>query len=96
MGKYNDYIEESGRVHPLTLFYASIMTDKEANKRIFSEYQKEVAKMAEYNILKWENNRDTAKSLNDAVYHKRTAKWGRPVGTEVDMSVAKHRTPVRD
>ncbi|KAJ2775122.1 hypothetical protein IWQ56_000236 [Coemansia nantahalensis] len=96
MGKYNDYIEESGRVHPLTLFYASIMTDKEANKRIFSAYQKDVARLAEYTMLKGESHRETARALDDAVYYKRTARWGHPVGTEVDMSHAKHRMPVRD
>ncbi|KAJ2280197.1 hypothetical protein GGH19_002348 [Coemansia sp. RSA 1807] len=97
MGKYNDYIEESGRVHPLTKFYASIMTDKEANKRVFSEYQKEVAKVAEFNVLQWEEyNSDVVRAFDNAVYYKRTALWGTPVGTEVDMTNAKDRMPVRD
>ncbi|KAJ1788610.1 hypothetical protein LPJ62_002800, partial [Coemansia sp. RSA 2167] len=88
---------ESGRVHPLTKFYASIMTDKEANKRVFSEYQKEVAKVAEFNVLQWEEyNSDVVRAFDNAVYYKRTALWGTPVGTEVDMTNAKDRMPVRD
>ncbi|KAI8319636.1 hypothetical protein GQ54DRAFT_329550 [Martensiomyces pterosporus] len=96
ISKYDAYVEESGRVHPVTKFFASIMTDKEENKRIFSEYQKEVAKRAEFNILQWEEKKDTVSSLDTAVYYKRTAKWGTAVGTEVDMSGAKHRTPIKE
>ncbi|KAJ2848168.1 hypothetical protein IWW36_003457 [Coemansia brasiliensis] len=97
MGKYDDYIEKSGRVHPLTKFYASIMTDKEANRRVFTEYQQEVAKYAEFNILQWEEyNSDVVRAFDNSVYYKRTANWGTPVGTHVDMSVAKDRMPVKE
>lgn len=81
MGKYDDYLEKNGRVHPLTKFYASIMTDKVANRRIFTEYQKEVAKMAEFNILQWEEKREQVTSMEDVGYQVRTAKWGAPVGS---------------
>ncbi|KAJ2720940.1 hypothetical protein GGI07_004290 [Coemansia sp. Benny D115] len=96
MSKYDDYIERSGKVHPLTKFYASIMTDRAENRRIFSEYQKDVAKVAEYNILQWEEKATTAGAMESAVYYKRQAKWGSPVGTSVDMSSASHRTPVKE
>ncbi|KAJ2746338.1 hypothetical protein GGI20_001460 [Coemansia sp. BCRC 34301] len=96
IGKYDDYIERSGRVHPLTMFYASIMTDKAKNRQVFSEYQKAVAKEAEFNILQWEEKPDMAGSMNSAEYYKRGAKWGTPVGTQVDMTGAKHRTPIKE
>ncbi|KAJ1962187.1 hypothetical protein GGI12_002797 [Dipsacomyces acuminosporus] len=96
ISKYDAYVEESGRVHPLTKFFASIMTDKEENKRIFSDYQKAVAKRAEFNILQWEEKRDTVTSMDTAVYYKRSANWGTAVGTEVDMSAAKRRTPIKE
>ncbi|KAJ2821817.1 hypothetical protein IWW50_004478 [Coemansia erecta] len=97
MGKYDDYIEESGQVHPLTKFYASIMTDKYANKKVFKEYQQEVARVAEFNILQWEEyNSDTVRAFDNSVYQKRTSHWGTPVGSEVDMSAAEARMPVRD
>ncbi|KAJ2812778.1 hypothetical protein H4S07_001158 [Coemansia furcata] len=96
ISKYDDYIEKSGRVHPLTMFYASIMTDKVKNRLIFSEYQKEVAKIAEFNILQWEEKPDMVASMTTAEYYKRGAKWGTPVGIQVDMSGAKHRTPIKE
>ncbi|KAJ2043237.1 hypothetical protein GGI03_006186 [Coemansia sp. RSA 2337] len=96
IGKYDDYIEKSGRVHPMTMFYASIMTDKAENRRIFTEYQKEVAKVAEFNILQWEEKPDMVASMNTAEYYKRGAKWGTPIGIQVDMSGAKHRTPIKE
>ncbi|KAJ2009488.1 hypothetical protein GGI04_000398 [Coemansia thaxteri] len=96
IGMYDDYVERSGRVHPLTLFYASIMTDKAANRRIFSEYQAEVAKQAEFNILQWEDKLDRPTSMDAAVYYKRGAKWGTAVGTSVDMSAAERRTPIKE
>ncbi|KAJ2777873.1 hypothetical protein GGI15_004367 [Coemansia interrupta] len=96
IGKYDDYVEKSGRVHPLTKLYASIMTDKADNRRIFSEYQAEVAKKAEFNILQWEEKRHFAGAMDTATYHKRSAKWGVPVGTEVDMSGAKNSTPIKE
>ncbi|KAJ2302030.1 hypothetical protein IWW55_003616 [Coemansia sp. RSA 2706] len=97
MGKYDDYVEQSGRVHPLTKFYASIMSDKEANRRVFTAYQQEVAKVAEFNIFQWEEyNSDVVRALDNAVYYKRSANWGTPVGSQVDMSGAHGRTPVRE
>ncbi|KAJ2779789.1 hypothetical protein H4R18_003817 [Coemansia javaensis] len=96
MGKYNDHVEASGQVHPLTKFYASIMTDKEENRRVFSEYQRDVALEAEYTMLMSEEHRDTSQAFDDAVYYKRTSPWGRAVGTDVDMSNARRRMPVKD
>ncbi|KAJ2333971.1 hypothetical protein GGI00_002075 [Coemansia sp. RSA 2681] len=96
VGKYDDYIEKSERVHPLTMFYASIMTDKVKNRLIFSEYQKEVAKVAEFNILQWEEKPDMVASMTTAEYYKRGAKWGTALGTQVDMSGAQHRTPIKE
>ncbi|KAJ2614106.1 hypothetical protein H4S08_001884 [Coemansia sp. RSA 1365] len=93
MGVYNDYIERSGRVHPLTMFYASIMTDKVKNRQIFSEYQKEVARVAEYNILAWEDDLIDAESAPIEVpYFRHTAKWGRPVGGNVNVEVPKAKS----
>ncbi|KAJ1901467.1 hypothetical protein LPJ66_000749 [Kickxella alabastrina] len=96
IGKYDDYIEQSGRVHPMTRLYSTIMTDKVENRRIFSEYQKDVAKAAEFNIMQWEEKRILAGSMDNAVYYKRSAKWGAPVGTQIDMEAAKGRTPVKE
>ncbi|KAJ2021936.1 hypothetical protein IWW39_004967 [Coemansia spiralis] len=96
IGLYDDHIEKSGRVHPMTKFYASIMTDRVENRRIFSEYQKDVAKAAEFNILQWEEKPDQVGSMDTAIYHKRGAKWGTPVGIQVDMSGAKDRTPIKE
>ncbi|KAJ2489695.1 hypothetical protein IWW37_003752 [Coemansia sp. RSA 2050] len=96
IGMYDDHIEKSGRVHPMTKFYASIMTDRVENRRIFSEYQKDVARIAEFNILQWEEKPDVVGSMSTAEYYKRGAKWGTPVGIQVDMSGAKHRTPIKE
>ncbi|KAJ1663120.1 hypothetical protein IW140_005329 [Coemansia sp. RSA 1813] len=95
MGRYDDYIEKSGRVHPLTKFYASIMSDEAENRDRFREHSKEVAKQAEFNILQWEEKRNVESVLDDVVYYKRTAEWGTPVGTSVDMSAAEDRSPIR-
>ncbi|KAJ2076719.1 hypothetical protein GGI09_008359, partial [Coemansia sp. S100] len=59
-------------------------------------YQKEVAKVAEFNILQWEEKPDMVASMNTAEYYKRGAKWGTPIGIQVDMSGAKHRTPIKE
>ncbi|KAJ2701492.1 hypothetical protein FB645_004638 [Coemansia sp. IMI 203386] len=96
ISKYDDYVEKSGKVHPLTKFYASIMTDKAENRRVFSEYQKDVAKKAEFNILHWEEKRHIARAMDSAAYYKRDAKWGTPVGAQVDMSDAKKQTPIKE
>ncbi|KAJ1827150.1 hypothetical protein LPJ56_001817 [Coemansia sp. RSA 2599] len=96
ISKYDDYVEKSGRVHPLTKFYASIMTDKVENRRVFSEYQKDVAKRAEFNILHWEEKRHIARSMDTASYNKREAKWGTPVGAEVDMPGAKKHASIKE
>ncbi|KAJ2808019.1 hypothetical protein H4R20_001039 [Coemansia guatemalensis] len=96
---YDDYIERSGRVHPLTMFYASIMTDKVKNRQIFSEYQQEVARVAEYNILAWEDDLIDAESAPIEVpYFRQTAKWGKPVGSNVSVDVpeGKSRTAVKE
>ncbi|KAJ2078274.1 hypothetical protein H4R24_004582 [Coemansia sp. RSA 988] len=96
---YDDYIERSGRVHPLTMFYASIMTDKVKNRQIFSEYQKEVARVAEYNVLAWEDDLIDAESAPIEVpYFRHAAKWGNPVGAnvKVDVPEAKSRTAVKE
>ncbi|KAJ1907224.1 hypothetical protein LPJ81_000895 [Coemansia sp. IMI 209127] len=89
MGMYDDYIEKSGRVHPMTMFYASILNDGVEDRKLYKEHMKEVAKQAEFNILQWEEKRDLVSTLDSAVYFKRTAEWGTPIGTSVDVTAGK-------
>ncbi|KAJ2512727.1 hypothetical protein H4217_006730 [Coemansia sp. RSA 1939] len=96
LGQYDDYIERTGRVHPLKRFFANSMNDVMRDRRVFAEHEREVAKQAEFNILQREEKRTIESTLDEAVYFKRTANWGVPVGTSVDMSVAKDRTPIKE
>ncbi|KAJ1939073.1 hypothetical protein FBU59_004242 [Linderina macrospora] len=96
VSKYDDYVEKSGRVHPITKLIASSMPDPVANKQTFKEYQQDVAKRAEFNILQWEEKAQEVSSMDTVIYQKRQATWGTPVGTKVDMSAVGHRTNIRE
>ncbi|KAI9500448.1 hypothetical protein GGI25_006183 [Coemansia spiralis] len=93
---YDDHIEKSGRVHPITLFLASIMPDKVENSRMFREHEREIAKIAQFNVLQWEEKQNILNPVRDAAYQQRTAKWGTPIGTTVDVTASKDSTPVKE
>ncbi|KAJ2554163.1 hypothetical protein EV175_002682 [Coemansia sp. RSA 1933] len=98
LGQYDDYVERSGRVHPMTKFYSKIMSNIDEDREFFREHLKKVARQAEFNMLQWEEKRDLKSTLDSAVYFKRTAEWGTPVGSSVNVSVLKTPTtpPVKE